>query len=230
MDDAGGLFAARASAAFAAVPPLEAYSREDLAAVLAEAADRQADLQEAIDEARLAALQPPVPLDVVPRAHADDALRAAEDRLAALEAELAEAQARLAEAQHAQVHLVPLEVPAAVAAPGVLTWPVAPPRVAPAPVTPALVAPVVVTPVVAPVVTPVAAPAPPPVEVADAPTVAVPVVPAEVAPRPVAAPAPVAPQVVLAREPFARATGLLQVVTWSIVVAVVLIVLLAWFA
>ena len=66
---------------------------------------------------------------------------------------------------------------------------------------------------------------------ADTPTVAVPIVAPVSAPPPVPVAAPVvAPQVIVSREPFARATGLLQVVTWSIVVAVVLIVLLAWFA
>ena len=93
MDDAGGPFVARAAAAITAAPRLEAYARDDVTAALAHAADKRAALQAAIDEARHAALQPPVPLDVVPRAHADHALQAAEAKLAALRAELVDAQA-----------------------------------------------------------------------------------------------------------------------------------------
>jgi hypothetical protein len=188
MEDAGGLVASRA-AALSAAPHLEAYDRGEVASLLAEAASRQAALQAAIDEARQAALQPPRPLDVVPRADAERALEAAEARLAALEAELAAAQARL---QQAPLTLTPLVVPIAA-------------RPQPAPVAP-----------VAPVAAP--APAPEPEPAWEEPTVAVPPV--------------VVPQVIVQRapEPFARTTGLLQVITWSIVVSVVLIVLLAWFA
>ena len=70
------------SSAISAAPRLQGYAREDVASVLASAADEQAELQRAIDEVRgEAALVPPEPLDVVPRADADQALQAAEAKL-----------------------------------------------------------------------------------------------------------------------------------------------------
>jgi hypothetical protein len=206
MEDAGGLVASRADA-LSGAPHLEAYERGEVASLLAEAADRQAALQAAIDEARQAALQPPRPLDVVPRADAERALQAAEARLQALEAELAAARSQLQGALLGQATLAPLVPP--VAPP--TTAPVHAPAPAPAePSAPAWVEPTVAVPPI--VAAPVAEPA------AEVPTAA----PPQVA----------APQVIVQRvpEPFARTTGLLQVITWSIVVAVVLIVLLAWFA
>ena len=172
---------------------LEAYKREDVEALVAEALRKRAELREALDDARHEALARQVPqeLEVVPRTDADDALRQLESELAALRAQLAHAQANLA------------------------ATPVAP-----------------AVPVVVPLTnTPAPAPAEPlPVELQ--PTASVPIVPA--APVAPAAPAPFAPAPIVERvvveRPFSKATGLLQVVTWSVIVAVVLIVLLAWFA
>jgi hypothetical protein len=159
MDGAGaptrGEVAARAVAAVAAAPRLEAYPRAEVDALVADALRQRAELREALDVARHAALQAPAPIEVIPRVAADGTL-------SAIEAEMAELRSQLAAVQ-AQLGAAPVGY------------------AIPAPVVPAIVA-------------------PPPMQ-----------------------------QVIVERAPFARANGLLQLVIWSVVVAVVLIVLLAWF-
>jgi outer membrane biosynthesis protein TonB len=183
---------AQAAATVGSAPRFEAYDHAAVASLLDAAADERAALHAGLGTARQSAIEMPLPLDVVPRHHADDALEAAEAELAALRAELARANAQLrrAGAPPATPAFAPT-APAAAAAP--------PP----------------------PMAAPVTAPAPPPAPEPEV-AYAVPMT----APVPVTPPAPV---YVLPREPFARTNGLLQVVTWSMVVAVVLIALLAWF-
>ena len=157
---------------------LEAYRREDVEALVAEALRSRAELREALDDARHEALARQVPqeLEVVPRTDADSALQQLEREITVLRSQLAHAQANLA-----------------------------------------------ATPVAAPV--PVVVPLP----IELQPTSSIPIVPAAPVAPAAFGPAPVVERVVVER-PFSKATGLLQVVTWSVIVAVVLIVLLAWFA
>lgn len=165
MERAGatrGAALAQAASTVDAAPRFEAYDHADVASLLSAADDERAALHVALGTARQTALEMPLPLDVVPRHHADAALEAAEAELAALRAELARTNAQLRRAGAA---------------------PAAPASAPPEPVVP---------------------PTPPPMQAAT--------------------PVAYAPQ-----EPFSRTTGLLQVVTWSMVVAVVLIALLAWF-
>lgn len=182
-------------------------------------------------------LQLPTPIDLVAREHAEPVLQAAADELAVLRLELAEVDDELAAArQHAQelgadpavlaaarsrlddlvatviaeaeLHAASVTAQAAQAAAALVQRAESHAHLlrtgqalAPEPATTTFAPPIL------PLVHPAPAYVPP----------AYPVVAA-------AAPGPAAPT------PYAKTVGLLQVVTWSVLVAAVLIVLLAWFA
>jgi hypothetical protein len=209
MDGAGGptsdAVAAPTTPSSASAPRLEAYRREEIEALVAEVLRTRAALREELDDARHEALarQTPQPLEVVPRTDADDALRLLEGELTQLRTQLAEAQAHLATTPAAPP--IPVVVP-------LEGTPAATTGSAPAP----------------PGADPVTWTAPPPVHGAP-PFGDLPVELQPTGPVPVVPVAPIVERVVVER-PFSRTTGLLQVVVWSVIVAVVLIVLLAWFA
>lgn len=209
--------------------------------------------REGLDPGRL--LQLPVPLDVVAREHADPVLQAAADELAVLRLELAEVDDELGSARQraqalgtdpevlasarrrlddlvatvvaeAEPHAASITAQATQAGAALVQRAQAHAQVLRAGAEPdPTLMPTTTIPVVAPVA---------------------PVAPMPWTPVPVSQPTPMAPPgwtlvpeahgqreprpEAGAPTPYAKTVGLLQVVTWSVLVAAVLIVLLAWFA